>query len=74
MLFLLPLKAENKKAPENLQLELNNLQYHFIDKRNFAETKLQESFVLLECFAALDGSLLPTSWDNLSVPSSRIKQ
>jgi hypothetical protein len=56
VLFPLPLKAEKKKVPENLQLELNNLQCHCIVQRNFAETKLQESFALLECFAALDGS------------------
>jgi len=31
-------------------------------------------FAILDCYAALIGRYLPTFWDNLSVPSSRVKQ
>jgi len=56
VLFPFPLNAENEKTPENLQMELNNLQCHCILHGKLYETKLQEVFALLECFAALDGS------------------
>ena len=32
---------------------------------------LFEAVALLDCYAAFVGGLLPTFWDNLSVPSSR---
>jgi hypothetical protein len=35
---------------------------------------VNESFTLLGCYAAKIGIYLPTFWDNLSVPSSRVKQ
>jgi len=34
---------------------------------------VNENFVVLECYAALIGSQLPTFRNNLSVPSSRVK-
>ena len=34
---------------------------------------ISEAFALLRCCAVYDGSCVPTFWDNLSVPSSKVK-
>jgi hypothetical protein len=42
MLFAFPLKADIKKAPGNLQMELINLQCDTNLNQKFSDTKLQD--------------------------------
>jgi hypothetical protein len=47
MLFAFPLKADTEKAPENLQIELINLQCDTNLNLKFSETKLQDFYSYL---------------------------
>jgi hypothetical protein len=47
MLFAFPLKADIEKAPENLQMELINLQCNINLNLKFSETKLQDFYSYL---------------------------
>jgi hypothetical protein len=47
MLFAFPFKANTKKAPENLQMELINLQCDTNLNQKFSETKLQDFYSYL---------------------------
>jgi 17beta-estradiol 17-dehydrogenase/3beta-hydroxysteroid 3-dehydrogenase/mitotic-spindle organizing protein 1 len=47
MLFAFPLKADIEKAPENLQMELTNLQCDTNLNQKFSETKLQDFYSYL---------------------------
>jgi hypothetical protein len=44
--FAFPLKADIEKAPENLQIELTNLQCDNLNQK-FSETKLQDFYSYL---------------------------
>jgi hypothetical protein len=56
LLFVLPLKADVKNAPKNLQMELINLQCDTYLTQKFSETDLQDFYCYLpkECFLCLD--------------------
>jgi hypothetical protein len=56
LLFVLPLKADVKNAPENLQMELINLQCDTYLTQKFSETDLQDfySYLPKESFLCLD--------------------
>jgi 17beta-estradiol 17-dehydrogenase/3beta-hydroxysteroid 3-dehydrogenase/mitotic-spindle organizing protein 1 len=47
MLFAFPLKTDIEKAPENLQMELINLQCDTNLNQKFSETKLQDFYSYL---------------------------
>jgi 17beta-estradiol 17-dehydrogenase/3beta-hydroxysteroid 3-dehydrogenase/mitotic-spindle organizing protein 1 len=47
MLFAIPLKADTEKAPENLQMELINLQCDTNLNQKLSETKLQDFYSYL---------------------------
>jgi hypothetical protein len=47
MLFALPLKADIEKAPENLQMDLINLQCDTNLNQKFSETELQNFYSYL---------------------------
>jgi hypothetical protein len=47
MLFAFPFKADIKKGPENLQMELINLQCDTNLNQKFSETKLQDFYSYL---------------------------
>jgi hypothetical protein len=47
MLFAFPLKADIEKVPENLQMELINLQCDTNLNLKFSETKLQDFYSYL---------------------------
>jgi hypothetical protein len=47
MLFAFPFKADVEKAPENLQMELINLQCDTNLSRKFSERKLQDLYSYL---------------------------
>jgi hypothetical protein len=47
MLFAFPFKADVEKAPENLQIELINLQCDTNLNQTFSETKLQDFYSYL---------------------------
>jgi 17beta-estradiol 17-dehydrogenase/3beta-hydroxysteroid 3-dehydrogenase/mitotic-spindle organizing protein 1 len=47
MLLAFPLKADIEKAPENLQMELINLQCNTNLNQKFSETKLQDFYSYL---------------------------
>jgi hypothetical protein len=47
MLFAFPFKADIEKAPENLQMELINLQCDTNLNKKFSETKLQDFYSYL---------------------------
>jgi hypothetical protein len=47
MLFVHPLKADTEKAPENLQMELINLQCDTNLNQKFSEAKLQDFYSYL---------------------------
>jgi hypothetical protein len=47
MLFTFSLKADIEKAPENLQMELINLQCDTTLNQKFSETKLQDFYSYL---------------------------
>jgi 17beta-estradiol 17-dehydrogenase/3beta-hydroxysteroid 3-dehydrogenase/mitotic-spindle organizing protein 1 len=55
MLFAFPLKADIEKAPENLQMQLINLQCDTNLNQKFSETKLQDfySYLPKEIFPVL---------------------
>jgi hypothetical protein len=55
MLFAFPLKADIEKAPEDLQMELTNLQCNTNLDKKFSETKLQDfySYLRKEIFPLL---------------------
>jgi hypothetical protein len=47
MLFAFPMKADNEKAPENLQMELINFRCDTNLNLKFSETKLQDFYSYL---------------------------